>query len=117
MKDLLALDIANTPLAIIMLMELPEHVSLVADDDRTADQEGVTPTMLARTIALVESHCPASATLSSHEMHAAINEQLTMLEPMHELCARLLERQGGFDANIWIKAAVLSASRTFTGQQ
>ena len=116
MDDLLALDIANTPLAIIMLMELPDHVSLVAECDETT-QGSATPEMLAPTIALVESHCPASATLSSHEMHAAINEQLTMLEPMHELCARLLERQGGLDANIWIKAAVLSASRTFTGQQ
>lgn len=114
--DHLALAIANTPLAIIMLMELPDHLSIAAEYDKTT-QGSVTPEMLAPTIALVERHCPASATLSPREMHAAINEQLSMLEPMHELCARLLERQGGLDANIWIKAAVLSASRTFTGKQ
>ena len=80
MNDLLALDIANTPVAIIMLMELPDHFSLVADYDDTV-QGSVTPEMLAVSIDLVERHCPASPTLSSREVHAAIDEQLTMLEP------------------------------------
>ena len=53
MNDLLALDIANTPVATIMLMELPDHFSLVADYDDTV-QGSVTPEMLAVSIALVE---------------------------------------------------------------
>lgn len=112
-----AFDIANTPLAIIMLAELPEHVSLKADCGETL-HGSTTPEILARTIALVESYCPASATLSSDELHAAINEQLTLHAPtMHHLWAKILERQGGLNANIWTKAAVLGASKTFTGQR
>ena len=76
----LALGIANTPLAIIMLMELPDHFALVAERDDTVEGS-VTPEMLAVSIDLVERHCPASPTLSSREVHAAIDEQLTMLEP------------------------------------
>jgi hypothetical protein len=97
--------VADTPLALIMLSELPDEVSRATSGDRTGS---VTPEMLTEYMALIDRHCPASATMSSATLHAAVNAQLAVYAPtMPELCAGYLNSHGGFGANIWVKAAVL----------
>ncbi|MDV7135224.1 hypothetical protein [Williamsia muralis] len=100
-----ALTVADNPLALIMLAELPEEMSAAAFGGQTGS---VTPEMLTEYMALIDRHCPASATVSSATLHAAVNAQLAVYAPtMPELCASYLDSHGGFGANIWVKAAVL----------
>ena len=100
-----ALTVADNPLALIMLAELPEEVASAASGEQMGS---VTSEMLTEYMALIDRHCPASATVSSATLHAAVNARLAVYAPtMPELCSSYLDSHGGLGANIWVKAAVL----------